>query len=147
MRVRKIDSDGDYVFGHGSSDFHRDSPAGVAQCVKTRLGLFAGEWFLDTSYGMPWGGFAFNANVVSQGRVLGKGDVQYRDLAIKTCVLNTQGVLSITSYSSILDANRRLSVSITVDTLYGGIQTQVAEFSGYTFTLDSTPLDSTIPLG
>ena len=37
MRYRKLDANDDYVFGGGQVDFHKDTPEGVGQAVKTRL--------------------------------------------------------------------------------------------------------------
>ena len=54
MRYRKLDAAGDFVFGHGAADYHRDSPEAVAQAVLTRLKLHRGEWFLDRSEGTPY---------------------------------------------------------------------------------------------
>ena len=53
MRVRRLDSSGDMMLGHGNSDFYSDDPEGVAQNVKTRLQLWQGQWFLNTADGTP----------------------------------------------------------------------------------------------
>ncbi|MET3654099.1 hypothetical protein [Dyella japonica] len=109
MRYRKLDANGDYVFGHGQSDFYRDQPEAVAQAVQTRLELFSGEWFLDTSAGLPW-----------RTQVLGKYTQNIRDFVIKQQIVNTQGVQSLDSYSSSVDPNtRRFSVSASITTIYG----------------------------
>jgi hypothetical protein len=109
VRYRKLDANGDYTFGHGQSDFFRDQPEAVAQAVKTRLELFTGEWFLDTSAGMPW-----------RTKVLGKYTTTLYDFAIKQQITQTGGVLSLDSYSSNLDPNTRvLNVSAAISTIYG----------------------------
>ena len=120
MRYRKKDKNWDRQFGHGLQDFWSDTVEGVGQAVKSRLWLFRGEWFLDTAEGMPWGGFPINEEALSQGRVLGKGTGQTRDMAIQVCVLDTKGVLAINNYSSSLDSQtRRFVVNMTVSTVYG----------------------------
>ena len=53
MRNRAMDANGDYQFGR-SGLFLVDSPAGVAQAIKTKLLLAAGEWFLDADEGTPY---------------------------------------------------------------------------------------------
>lgn len=112
MRYRKLDSDGDYTLGAGG-DWHVDSPEAVAQAVKTRLGLWTGEWFLDSTDGTPW-----NEQILGK-RTRGKN----YDAAIRQRILGTQGVSEISEYSSTFDGNTRaLSVSATITTIYGTTQ-------------------------
>lgn len=109
MRVRALDANGDMTFGRGSGNFLVNTPEAVAQCVKTRLLLKQGEWFLDTSAGVPW-----------DTQVLGTGTAQLRDIAIKDAVLGTQGVTSIDAYSSAVDPlTRAFTVTMSISTLYG----------------------------
>ena len=109
MRYRKLDSDQDYSFGHGSADFWQDVPDAPAQAVVTRLHLEQGEWFLDTSEGMPW-----------KTRVLGKYTGPTRDVVIRSRILGSQGVTAIAAYASNLDRDTRaFGVNVTIDTQYG----------------------------
>ncbi|KVP84559.1 hypothetical protein WJ95_20585 [Burkholderia ubonensis] len=109
MRYRKQDADGDYVFGGGDADFLVNTPETVAQAVLTRLRLLRGEWFLDTTAGMPWA-----------TDVLGKYTSGTYDAAIRQCILGTQGVTEITNYSSSVEPEtRKLSVTATINTIYG----------------------------
>ncbi len=109
MRYRRESPEGDYVFGQGDNSFLIDSPECVAQAVNTRLQLWRGEWFLDTSEGMPWA-----------QAVLGKQSSEIYSLALRNRVSTTQGVLSIFDFStSINPANRRVTCHGTLDTLYG----------------------------
>jgi hypothetical protein len=120
MRVRKQDTiTGDMQFGHSGADVWFNQVDGVGQVVKTRLLLYAGEWFLDTAEGTPWGGFPLNDFVVRQGKILGADTQLTRDVAIKTRVLGSLGVTGISNYSSSVDVNRRFTVSMTIDTIYG----------------------------
>jgi hypothetical protein len=147
MRYRKLDENGDMQFGRGSSDFWFDQVEGVGQAVKTRLLLFSGEWFLDRTEGMPWGGFPFNDFAVTQGRVLGSETAQIRDIAIKQRVLSTPGVLLITEYSSSLIA-REFRINMTINTIYGAVRLVLSGTSGTgQFTLDISPIGSGVPLG
>lgn len=109
MRVRKLDANGDYSFGNQQQDFWKDVPDGPAQCVLTRLYLEQGQWFLDTSEGIPW-----------KTRVLGKYTGETRDAVIRSRILGTQGVTQIDAYSSDLNREtRQFNVSATVSTEYG----------------------------
>ena len=108
MRVRAMDSNGDYLFGHSASNFLVNSPAAVAQLIQTALLLFQGEWFLDTSAGVPW----FT-------QVAGNNSNTVYDPIIKQAILNVTGVLNIVSYSSSLNtATRVLTITVTVDTQF-----------------------------
>lgn len=106
MRYRPLDSNGDYTIGQ---NFLVNSPAAVAQAIKTRLLLWVGEWFLDTSEGTPW-----------PTQVLGPRANTNPDAVIKQRILGTPGVTSIINYSSNFNGgNRTLTVSATVQTQYG----------------------------
>jgi hypothetical protein len=105
MKYRSLDANGDYVVG---LSFLSNSPATVAQAVLTRLKLWRGEWFLDTSDGTPW-----RQDIL--GRPNGNPDV-----FIKQRILGTPGVTSIVTYSSTYSGpTRQFTVSGTLDTLYG----------------------------
>ncbi len=109
MRYRKQDEQGDYSFGSGLNDFHIDRAEAIAQAIETRLKLWVGEWFADTSDGTGW----------SQA-ILGKLSKNLYELTLRQRVLETYGVTSIESFQSALDREtRRLTVSMTVNTIYG----------------------------
>jgi hypothetical protein len=109
MRYRRRDSNLDYTFGGNAEDFLVNSPATVAQAVMTALMLFQGEWFLDVTAGMPW-----------STQVLGYNTQSLYDRAIKTAILAVQGVQSIVSYSSSLNASTRvLTVNVRIQTIFG----------------------------
>jgi hypothetical protein len=107
MRYRTLDANGDYTFGQQGGNFLVNTPAAVAQAVKTRLGLRRGEWFLDNTAGTPY------------DEILGKGTDATRDLAIQQEILGTQGVTGIAEYASFLNATRQFTVAATIDTIYG----------------------------
>jgi hypothetical protein len=144
VRYRKLDENGDMQFGHGSGDVWFNTADGVGQAVKTRLMLFRGEWFLDITEGMPWGGIPLNDQVVTQGQVLGSHTSDTRDFAIKDRVLSTPGVLSIIDYSSAIDASTRaFSASMKISTIYGAVGIKIASnATSVGFTIGVTPLDS-----
>jgi hypothetical protein len=111
MRYRQRSSSGDMIYGHGSADFFIDSPQAVQQAVVTGLRLFLGEFFLDTSAGMPW-----------LTQVIGPNTRSTYDNAIKNQILSTTGVTGIANYSSSLNPTTRLlTVSVTVQSAYGNI--------------------------
>lgn len=107
MKVRKLSANGDYVLGHGTTDFLQNTAEAVAQSVMTRLALWQGQWFIDTDEGTPW----------LQG-ILGKGD--FAESLVKERILATQGVLSISEFESILNPDTRsMTITVTIETEYG----------------------------
>lgn len=109
MRYRRLDANGDYSFGGQQLDYFRDTPMAVAQAVETRLMLFRGEWFLDTTEGTPW-----------MMEILGKNTQTTYDAAIRQRILGTPGVTELLGYSSDLDTEaRRVAIAATINTVYG----------------------------
>jgi hypothetical protein len=113
MRYRALSPSGDFSFGAGAGNFLVDSPATVAQAIRTRLLLFRSEWFLDVNEGTPW-----------MTEVLGRGTTALYDNAIQDRIRETPGVIALTAYNSVLDrAKRALTISATVTTRYGSSAT------------------------
>jgi hypothetical protein len=109
MRVRAQDQNGDYTFGSGSSNFLVNSPQAVAQLVVTALKLFRGDWFLDTTAGVPW-----------KTQVLGFNTQSLYDIAVQNAIRGVQGVVCITSYRSSLNkTTRELSIVAEIATAFG----------------------------
>ena len=109
MRYRKLDKDGNSQFGTSANDFHVNTPEVVAQAIRTRLDLWMGEWFADTSDGTGW-----------NQSILGKRTQNLYELTLRQRVLETPGVLQIDEFQSSLQPNsRRLTVSMVVTTVYG----------------------------
>lgn len=117
MRYRPLSATGDYTIG---IPFLVNSPQAVAQAVLTRLKLWLGEWFLDTSDGTPY-----------MTDVLGERAGKTPDAAIKRRILGTEGVTQIISYLSAYDGNTRtLTVTTTVQTLYSTTPVTVSVSAG-----------------
>lgn len=109
MRVRRIDKNHDMTFGRGRGNF-ADAAESVAQRVKTRLYLLNGEWFLDTTAGVPY----------LQKIATKPADLAYAESVLKQTILQTDGVATISQWQADLNRNnRRLSVSCNVTTIYG----------------------------
>lgn len=119
MRVRAQDANGDYTFGSGSANFLVNSPEAVAQLVITALKLWRGEWYLDTTAGVPW-----------STQVLGMNTKPLYDNAIQTVIRGVQGVTGIIAYSSSLNATtRELSIQVTISTAFGNATFSTALFA------------------
>jgi hypothetical protein len=123
MRIRKMEGFGeatpnpsyDYIFGKGRTEFWENVPAAVGQSVLSRLMLWQGEWFLDNTEGTPWLQEILSAGI--------KNTTPLYDQAIKFRVLQTPHVTDVLDYSSNLNVTtRKLTVSMKLDTEYGGLQ-------------------------
>lgn len=107
MRYRALDANGDYTIGN-STAFLVNSPATVGQSVLTRLKLLTNEWFLDLTEGLPF-----------STEIRGKYTQATYDQAIRSRILGTQGVTEITAYQSVLGSDRKLTVTVSINTVYG----------------------------
>lgn len=100
---------GDWRFGGGRGDFYQDQVEGVVQIVLTSLRLYRGEWFIDTSKGMPW----YEA-------VLGKHTRQAIEPAIRAEILGVPGVTRIKTFQLTIDPDTRVaSIAAEIDTEFG----------------------------
>jgi hypothetical protein len=90
----------------------------VAQSVGIRLQRQLGEWFLNTTVGIPWYG---------AGGILGSKNQNNAELLIRQEILGTPQVLSMPSFGASWNAtSRTLSVGVQVKTTYGqNVSTQV----------------------
>lgn len=82
----------------------------VAQNIKQRLLSFRGEWFLDTSAGVPW-----------LQNILKKSPRRYAvEQALKAAIQGTEGVREITAFTLSQDETRErtLRLDFTVTTVY-----------------------------
>ncbi len=82
----------------------------VGQHVKQRLQTYSGEWFLNTTVGVPW-----------LEEILGrKYDPALAESVVKTEILNTDLVTGISSFSVGFDRGTRgvIIKSVTVETTY-----------------------------
>jgi hypothetical protein len=120
VRYRKLDANGDYSFGHSQDDFFINVPMAVGQAIGTRLLLHQGEWFLNTSDGMPW-----------ETDVLGFQTQLLKDSAIKADINGTPNIIQIISYTSTFDSKgRALTVKFSANTIYGVVTSPLIPVNG-----------------
>lgn len=107
--VRRLSPLGDMTFGQGLANYARRAEA-CAQCVRTRLLLVLGEWFLDDEAGVPYLERVF----------ADRTPLPAVEAVIKGTILATTDVQAVTAFVMTLDrATRRLSIAATVTTIYG----------------------------
>lgn len=98
-------STGDAVFNNGTlaaSGTTQTRKSDLGQRLILRLSTFRGEWFLDTTFGVPW----FTELL---GKKVGKG---YFDAIIQSEIRKEPDVIEILDYTSTYDNTTR-NISIT----------------------------------
>ena len=108
MRVRAIDSNGDWEFGKGQNDYKQNQDA-VDQNIQTRLKMFLGDCFFSLSSWIDW---------ITLLR--GKSDLAL-SLAVSAMIANTDGVVALLQLSITLDDARTCTISYQVQTIYSKI--------------------------
>lgn len=90
-----------FLRSNGELALARDAEA-IGQHVKQRMKFFSGEWFLDTSAGLPWlpraGQFAIFDRPYNAGA---------SEALIKAEILDTTGVVALDAFSARVDARTR----------------------------------------
>lgn len=140
MKYRKLSPTGDYVFGGSQADFLIDSPNAVVEAVGTTLQLWLGEWYLNTSSGVPY-----------PESVLGYHSKEEADTAIQTAILGVTvtisstnvpggyapgqsalGVNGIVNFESVIDpTTRAYSASCTLNTIYGPTPYAISNYPNF----------------
>jgi hypothetical protein len=105
FRYRKLNRDGDMMFGQGRNDYYIDEPAAVAQAIKTRLSLWV--------------------NVVGQ-----VGAYNVRDTVIRARILQTPYVTSLYDWKSEI-WNRKYTASGKVVTAFGTADIGISASPGF----------------
>lgn len=109
MIVRALTSDGDWTRGRGLAGFRTENDA-IAQKLQTRINFFLGDCFFALTLGIDW------------FTLLGGKNLLALDIALRTTIVNTQGVTGIVSFSIVLDpTTRKATISYAVTTVYLGI--------------------------
>lgn len=111
MIYRKLDENGDYVFGGNKNSYIRDAAA-AEQAVVTRLRQLIYEWWEDLEDGLPlW------------QQILGNRDKARAEKIIRERIGRTKYVKSILSFNTDWDnEGRSLTIRAAVDTDFGQIQ-------------------------
>jgi hypothetical protein len=107
MKVRALDINGDWQFGRGLQSYKTEKDA-LNQNISTRLKSWENDCFFAMDEGIDYENY------------LDIGTKEFLDLDIKRCLLQTEGVLRIDSYSSTINASTRdVTITAEVFTIFG----------------------------
>lgn len=114
MIVRAIDSNGDWLYGKGIQDYKSGLQA-IEQSLKTRLSSFLNDCFFNMGAGIDW--FTY----------IGGKDLISPNLSVRAVILNTPNITGITNASVDINANRSMTLTYSVNTIYGALNGQQIE--------------------
>lgn len=110
MIFRALDSDGDFVFGHGQRDYLRRNRA-ISEDIRTALLLFLRDAFWDIDAGIDWWNLLGGKNPTAQTEIL---------LQTRRTILSREGVVRVNSLTFDMDrTSRKLSLQYRIDTVFG----------------------------
>lgn len=119
MTYRTLDSNGDYSFGHGVSNFITGLAA-VRQAIQTKLNMLQGEWWESLNDGLP----LFQQILGVSGTVK---EISVIDLTIKSRIMEVSGVTGFSYFKSNFDYPTRKYVAVVrVNTIYGSVEVNLS---------------------
>ena len=96
MKIRRLDSEGDWDYGHSMSSYYVDNAQSVGLNIVTRLR----EWYRDCF-------FAMNHGIDDPPRFGSFSQKDNLDNDIQNIILNSADVIDITEFTSTFDRNTR----------------------------------------
>lgn len=135
MNFRSLDEDGDWTFGAGLQNYAQGQTA-VGLSIQTRVLSFLNDCFFAPQEGIDW----FN--------LLGSKNEAALVFSVRSIILNTPGVNSLTDLYTTLDADRHLTLAYSVATVYGASVTAsivfpVTPFDGISKFISTVSFDGT----
>jgi hypothetical protein len=114
-----LDSDNDLFLLNGDIAVIIAAPE-AGQDIKTKLQTFQGEYFINTTFGVPYYQTIFQK----------PANIGIFDTAIRSMILSSPEVAKITKYQSAINSfKREYTVTFTVTLLDGGTATFTNNFS------------------
>jgi hypothetical protein len=92
MQIRKVDANGDIIFGRGQGTFLSGDQA-IAELLRRRIMLWLGEWFLDTTDGVDY------PNILATR----PAPMQHAGDQLRQRITDTAGVTALNSYTDSFD--------------------------------------------
>ena len=105
-----LDTTHDLLVTNGDIKLFSDQEANTAQRVEINLLSFLGEWFRDINKGIPY-----------LQTILGRrNSLEVADVEIKSTIINTENISTITQYTSSINSERKLTVTFSATLESGG---------------------------
>lgn len=104
------DGNGDLVIANNNLVLKTDALVEMKQRLTNALRWFTGEWFLDTSGGVPWLVIMKKGNTPAQGAAI-----------LKSYIAAQPGVKAINSFAFTVATNRRASLVFQAETDSGPV--------------------------
>lgn len=105
MKIRAIDSVGDWKFGKGLSSYNIENAA-IAENVATRIKSWINDCWFDADAGLDW------------ARLLGsRGTAEEIALSVRATILESYGVLKCNSIEPKIEG-RKMTLTFNIDTIY-----------------------------
>lgn len=105
MAFRNLDGQHDWVFGSGKNSYIIENQE-IGLNIQTRVLSFLGDCFFATEEGIDW----FN--------LLEMGKQEQLENSVQETIKNTPGVTAINSVDVVMGANRRITITYDVQTIY-----------------------------
>ena len=109
MIIRKLDANGDWMWGKGAGSFNFGEAA-IEENLQTRLLCFLNDAFWALNFGIDWWNLIGGKNPKAEQQIL---------LQTRTSIIQAYGVIRINSVFASEDATtRNLSVTYDIDDIY-----------------------------
>lgn len=116
----------DFAVDHTTGDMIGGYVTGqdeIVQRVQTRLYRHLGEWFVNTSAGLPWhaGPSEIMAGELTEATaIMGTRNFRYADIWIRNEIAETDGVIQIVDFNTYFETTtREYSIRAQIATQYG----------------------------
>lgn len=116
----------DFAVDHTTGDMVGGIATGqdeIVQRVQTRLYRHLGEWFVNTSAGLPW--YRGPSNIMAgqlteKTAILGTRNFRYADIWIRNEIAETAGVIRLVDFNTFFEpTTRTYSIRAQIATEYG----------------------------
>lgn len=105
MAFRNLDGQHDWVFGSGKNSYVTENQE-IGLNIRTRVLSFLGDCFFATEEGIDW------------WNLLDMGKQEQLENSIQETIKNTPGVTAINSVDVVLGANRKITITYDIQTIY-----------------------------